>query len=124
MRAIFQLAVLVAVAFPASAQSLEVFGYAGVLGEWELTANVSGNESTKGFSGPLMMRHVGICSQDGPDEKTGKIHLQVSQLSSRMSATLLIDDTTCTYIGKLSGSYTGVMTCPGRAAVPLMLWVK
>jgi len=124
VRAIFQLIVLVALASPASAQSLQVFGYAGVMGEWELTASVSGNDSTKDFSGPLMMRHVGICTQDGPEEKTGKIHLQVSQPSSRMSATLLIDGTTCTYTGRLSGSYAGVMACPGRAAVPLMLWVK
>jgi hypothetical protein len=71
-----------------------------------------------------MMRHVGICTQDGPEEKAGKIHLQVSQQSSRMSATLLIDGTTCTYTGRLSGSYAGVMACPGRAAVSLMLWVK
>src|SRR5262245_47923341 len=85
---------------------------------------VSGNDSTKDFSGPLMMRHVGICTQDGPEEKTGKIHLQVSQPSSRMSATLLIEGTTCTYTARLSDSYAGVMTCPGRAAVPLMLWVK
>ena len=41
MRTIFQLAVLGALATPAGAESLEVLGYAGVLGEWELTASVN-----------------------------------------------------------------------------------
>ena len=30
----------------------------------------------------------------------------------------------CTYRASLSDSYTGMMECPGRAAVPLELWVK
>ena len=50
MRAIFQLIVLGALATPASAQSLQSIGYAGVLGEWELTASVTGNGATKDFS--------------------------------------------------------------------------
>jgi hypothetical protein len=62
VRAIFQLIVLVALASPASAQSLQVFGYAGVLGEWELTASVSGNDSTKDFSGPLVMARRNLYS--------------------------------------------------------------
>ena len=94
--------VLGALATPAGAQSLEVLGYAGVLGEWELTASVTGNDDTKDYSGPLTMTHVGICTVDGPEEKKGKIHLQVSQPSSQMSATLVLDGVTCTYAGRLS----------------------
>ncbi|HET7164700.1 MAG TPA: hypothetical protein VFI94_06105 [Pseudolabrys sp.] len=124
MRTIFQLMVLVALATPAGAQSLEIFGYAGVLGEWELTASVTGNDNTKDYSGPLTMRHVGICTQDGPEERTGKINLQVSQPSSRMSATLVLDGVTCTYAGRLSDSYTGEMNCPDRSPVPLHIWLK
>ncbi|MGA8420576.1 MAG: hypothetical protein WB691_12570, partial [Pseudolabrys sp.] len=73
MRTIFQLAVLGALATPAGAESLEVLGYAGVLGEWELTASVTGNDNTKAYSGPLTMTHVGICTVDGPEEKKGEI---------------------------------------------------
>ena len=47
VRAIFQLIVLGALATPAGAQSLEVFGYAGVLGEWELTASVTGKRQQR-----------------------------------------------------------------------------
>jgi hypothetical protein len=124
VRTTFQLMVLVALATPAGAQSLEIFGYAGVLGEWELTASVTGNDNTKDYSGSLTMTHVGICTADGPEEKKGNIRLQVSQPSSRMSATLVLDGVTCTYAGRLSDSYTGLMNCPDRSPVPLHIWLK
>ena len=102
------------------------FGYAGVLGEWELTATVTEKASrrTKEFSGPLTMTHVGVCTQDGPEEKTGEIRFQISAFSSRLNATLLVAGVDCSYSGRLSDSYTGMMTCPDREAVPLKLWVK
>src|SRR6266536_5340201 len=57
-------------AAPASAQSLQIVGYSGYLGEWELTATVTENASgqIKEYSGPLTMKHVGLCTQDGPEE--------------------------------------------------------
>ena len=126
MRPLFLLIVLGALATPARAQSLQVIGYAGYLGEWELTANVTGRVANgiKQFSGPLAMKHVGLCTQDGPEEKTGEIRFQISGSSSRMKATFLIDGVECAYSGKLSDSYTGMMNCPDRGAVPLTLWVK
>jgi hypothetical protein len=126
VRALLALIVLSAFATPAPAQSLQVIGYAGELGEWELTASVTEKLSyrTKEFSGPLMMRHVGICTQDGPEEKTGEIRLQISESSSRMRATLLVDGIECTYSGTLSDSYTGLMNCPHRRSAPLTLWLK
>jgi hypothetical protein len=41
VRALLLLIALGALGSPARGQSLEVVGYAGVLGEWELTANVT-----------------------------------------------------------------------------------
>jgi len=103
-----------------------VFGNAGVLGEWELTASVTGKVSrqSKEFSGPLTMKHVGLCTQDGPEEKTGEIRLQISESSSRMRTTLLVDGIECRYNGRLLDSYTGMMNCPDRRGVPLTLWLK
>jgi hypothetical protein len=51
VRAAVQLALLGALAIPAVAETREVLGYAGVLGEWELTANVTGDDSTKPLDG-------------------------------------------------------------------------
>jgi hypothetical protein len=120
------LIMLGALGVPAQAQSRQVIGYAGVLGEWELTATVTENSSrrSKEFSGPLTMKHTGVCTQDGPEEKTGEMRLQLSSSSSRLNATLLVAGVECTYSGKLSDFYSGMMNCPDRQAVPLKLWVK
>jgi hypothetical protein len=109
-----------------AAQPLEVIGYSGYLGEWELTATVTETTpgSTAEYSGPLKMKHVGICTQDGPEEKTGALHFQMSTSSSRLNATLSVAGVECTYSGQLSDSYAGTMNCPGRQGVPLKLWVK
>ena len=126
MRAFFLPIVLIAVASPASAQSLQVVGYSGYLGEWELTATLTETASgdIKEYSGPLTMKHVGVCTQDGPEEKTGEIRLQISASSSQLNATFSVAGVECTYSGRLSDSYTGTMACPDRQAVPLKLWVR
>jgi hypothetical protein len=126
VRALLLVFVTGALAAPANAQSLQVVGYAGVLGEWELTATVTEAPRlwSKEFSGPLSMKHVGICSQDGPEERTGEIRFQISALSSQLNATLLVDGRECTYRAQSPSPYSGVMTCPDREAVPLKLWLK
>jgi hypothetical protein len=127
VKALLVLATLGALAAPARSQSLEVTGYAGVLGEWELTAAVTpgkASQRTREYAGPLTMKHVGWCTQEGPEEKTGEIRLEITPQSSRLKATVLVDGVECTYRAKLSDSYTGMMECPGRPAVPLELWVK
>jgi hypothetical protein len=118
--------VLGALAAPAQAKSLQLVGYAGVLGEWELTATVTDNArgSAEEFSGPLSMKHVGICTQDGPEEKTGEIRFRISALSSRLDAILLVEGVACSYSAGRSDSYSGMMACPDRQAVPLKLWLK
>lgn len=118
--------VLSALATPAVAQSLQVIGYSGYLGEWELTATVTETTSghTKEYSGPLTMKHVGVCTQDGPEEKNGEMRLQISASSSQLHATISLAGVECTYGGRLSDSYMGTIDCPGRQAVPLKLWVR
>ena len=117
--------VLAALATPVQAQSLQLIGYSGYLGEWEVTATVTEDTSARRqYAGPMMMKHVGICTQEGPEERTGKISLQRSASLSQLNATLSVDGIECTYSGQLSDSYTGTMSCPGREAVPLKLWVR
>jgi hypothetical protein len=126
VRALLLLFALDALAAPAQAESLQVIGYAGVLGEWELTATVTEKARlwSKEFSGPLSMKHVGICTQEGPEEKTGEIHFQISRLSSQLDATLLVEGLACTYSARLSDPTSGLLACPDREAVPLRLWLK
>ena len=104
VRALVALIALSTLGVSAQAGSLQVIGYAGVLGEWELIATVTGNASglTREFSGPLTMKHTGVCTRDGPEEKTGEMRFQISALSSRLNATLSVDGVACSYDGKLS----------------------
>ena len=114
-------------ATPAGAEFVEVFGYAGVLGEWELNAKVAQTPpgDIKTFWGPRTMRHVGICAQAGPEEKSGDIRLTLSL--SQLDATLSLTNEQCSFTGTLSDSpesYTGALTCRDRGDVPLRLWLK
>ncbi len=111
---------------PAQAEPRQILGYAGVLGEWELTATVTEEALrwAREFSGPLTMKHTGICARDGPEEKTGEIRVQISGLTSQLDATLLVDGIECTYSARPSEPYSGMMACRGREAVPLKLWLK
>jgi hypothetical protein len=107
--------------------AMELLGQAGVLGEWELTGNLteSGSGPDKEFSGPLKMRHVGICTQEGPEERAGEIRLQLAgRLESRVTAKLVLDGIPCTYSARKTHAYEGTMSCAGRAPVPLLVWLK
>jgi hypothetical protein len=117
---------LTLLAVPAGADSLEIVGYSGYLGEWELTATLREDASmaARKYSGPLAMKHVGLCTQEGPEEKTGEMHVQMSPSSSRLQATLSLDGVECGYQGVLSEFYSGTMNCSGGQAVPLKLWIK
>src|SRR5262245_59897853 len=111
---------------PGAVESLEVLGQAGVLGEWELTANLAAtNAARKEFSGPLVMKHVGLCAQDGPEVSKGELRVQLSG-QSRMKATMIMEGaaTPCTYQGQKSDAYKGVMRCPDQREVPLLIWLK
>ena len=105
-------------------QTYEVNGFSGHVGEWELTATLARNGTTREFSGPLKMTHVGWCSQDGPEVKTGDLRLTLARLTSSIDASIRIDGVECTYHGKLSDAYTGAMICPDRRPVPLTLWLR
>jgi len=107
---------------------LRLIGAIGYLSEWEVNGNII--ESVSGrireFSGPLTMRHVGLCSQAGPEEKVGDIRLQMVGLGSvsQFRATMTMDGAKCTFGGRLSDTYSGVMDCGGAKGVPLTLSIK
>lgn len=106
--------------------AMELLGQAGVLGEWELTGNLieSGSGPRKEFSGPLKMKHVGICTQDGPEERAGEIRLQLAGSESQVTAELVLDGARCTYNARKTHAYEGTLSCAGRAPVPLLMWLK
>jgi hypothetical protein len=113
-------------AVPACAEPLQIRGTTGYAGEYELSGSVS-EQSLNGkreLAGPLTVRHVGLCTRDGPKETVGEIRLELSKSSSRITATLDFDGSKCTYKGVLSESYRGFMDCSREGSLPLRLWTK
>ena len=125
-RALFALFISIA-ASPADAQHLRITGTAGYLAEWELSADVVAQPGGQEFSGSVLMKHVGLCTVNGPVEKSGKVTLHISQSagSSRLQAVLSLDGgDQCSYAGHWSGRSTGTMDCSRAKGIPLALSVK
>ena len=110
----------------ADAQSLQIHGVTGYLSEYDLSASVSG-EISKGIErlyGPLNIKHVGLCTHDGPNEMLGYLKLEFVNASAPVIATLNFDGHECSYRGYLSESYVGVLTCTEGLSLPLRLWAS
>jgi len=123
---IFLVSVSALTASAANARSLQIHGVTGYLSEYELSASVSG-EPSKGreeLSGPLNIKHVGLCTHDGPDETLSYLKLEFVGASAPVTATLIFDGHECSYRGYLSESYNGVLTCTGGLTLPLRLWAE
>jgi hypothetical protein len=129
LRAPLVVIVFVAAVGAAQAQSLRVAGTAGYVSEWELSGETAQIDAgpIKEFAGPLTLKHVGLCSRDGPQEETGEIKFQIMESGSlaKIKATLLYLGTRCTYTAKLSNSISnGFMQCSDVNGIPLTLIVS
>ncbi|HEY2211227.1 MAG TPA: hypothetical protein VGH62_06330 [Bradyrhizobium sp.] len=124
--AMFFLMLTVFMARSAGAEPLQIHGTTGYAGEYELSGSVTEQDLSgkKEFSGPLTVKHVGLCTHDGPKETVGEIRFELAKLSSRITATLDFDGSKCTYNGVFSESYHGFMDCGRGGSVPLRLWTK
>jgi hypothetical protein len=124
-------AILVAVGMtcgPAQSRSLQVIGTAGYLSEWEINGSVTekGPPGSNEFSGALVWKHVGLCSANGPEEKSGEIKFQIakSSSSSRIQAAITLNGAQCTYNGEFSSGSSGHMDCTDAKGVPLSISIK
>lgn len=127
-RALFALLAFIP-ALSAHEQHLRIVGTAGYLSEWELKAEVApeSGASDGELSGPLRMKHVGLCTVNGPVEKSGRLTLRInhSVASSRLQATLSLDGgDQCSYAGQWSGRSTGTMDCSMGKGIPVTLSVE
>jgi hypothetical protein len=120
--------ILSAVTGPAHAQFLQVTGATGYLSEWEVNGSITETISgrVREFSGPLTVRHIGLCSQVGPEEKVAEIKFQIvkSSLWPHFRATMTMDGAKCTFSGKFSDTYSGFMDCTDAKGVPVTLSIK
>ena len=117
MRALVAVISMCASAAAASAQSFSASGQVGYLQEWELKANlartVSGGRIE--YSGPVTLRHVGLCSANGVEEKSGDLRRAVSRWTGGIEGTLAMDGDSCRVVASPSRPYSGLLSCPRRA---------
>ena len=105
---------------PARAGDVAVTGRAGYLSEWEITATAHATRTE--FAGPLMMKHVVVCTINGPVERSGKIEFRrTGFLSSWIEGRLTFADEQCTFRVRDGTTHEGVMECPRTRGVPLSL---
>ena len=109
---------------PARSRSLHIAGTAGYLSEWEFDGEAAEAGTGGELVGPLVWKHIGLCSVNGPEEKPGKIRIRLSGGTSKIDATIFFDSARCTYSGNLSGSLDGLMDCPDAGAIPLSISIK
>jgi len=97
-----------------------VRGTAGYISEWELSGDLTeaGAAGSQQFSGSLTLKHVGLCSSNGAEEKFAYIKLQVSRPGSvpRIGAMLRLEGIECTF-----SESSGLMDCSDGNRVPLTL---
>ncbi|MGY8661796.1 hypothetical protein Q3C01_05430 [Bradyrhizobium sp. UFLA05-109] len=126
MRPVSFLLTLTILTLPVCSEPLQIHGTTGYAGEYELIGSVSEQNlnGKREFSGPLTVRHVGLCTHDGPKETIGEIRFELAKSSSRITATLDFDAGKCAYKGVLSESYQGFMDCGREGSLPLRLWTK
>jgi hypothetical protein len=110
----------------ALAQSYSASGQVGYLEEWELKASLA-KTVTGGkveYSGPLTLRHVGLCSANGVEEKSGTLRLSVSRWTSGVEGTLAMDGDSCRIVASQSRSYSGLLTCRNAQGVPISFSIE
>ena len=119
MRALVS-AILVCAAAPAAlAQSYSASGQVGYLQEWEMKASLAKTPAgtVEDFSGPVTLRHVGLCSVNGVEEKSGTLRLSVSR--SGVEGTLAMEDDSCRIAAAAALSYSGLLRCRNGEGVPI-----
>ncbi len=104
--------------------SVDILGVVGNIGEWEMMGKLERQGDTRELAGSMKMTHVGWCSQDGPLEKAGELRVTLARLSSSIIAKVRVDGVECEYSATLSDAYTGLMVCPDRRPVQMLLWLR
>ena len=105
----------------AGAEPFAASGQVGYLQEWELKASlartVSGGRIE--YSGPVTLRHVGLCSVNGVEEKSGKLRLTMSRLPGAAEGTLAMEGDSCRITATQAPPYSGLLTCRNGQGVPI-----
>jgi hypothetical protein len=90
---------------PARSRSLHITGTAGYLSEWEFDGKAAEARTGGELVGPLVWKHIGLCSVNGPEEKPGKIRIRRTRPKSMRRFSLVAPD--APIAGTLRAARTG-----------------
>ena len=102
-------------------QSYSIEGHAGYLQEWEIKASLTKTVTSAGmdYDGPVTLRHVGLCSVNGVEQKSGVVRLKVSRRNTAVEGTLAMQDDSCRIVASASQAYVGLLNCRDGQGVPI-----
>lgn len=126
MRLVWAITMLLPLGFGDGAESRELAGRFGYLGEWDVAAVLAdekaGRASAMEFAGALLMKHNAVCGPGETPEKSG--HIRMSVRGNRYSAQMTLAGSSCAFSGTLSETAHTFVTCGGEGQIPLRLWFK
>ncbi|GLR83554.1 hypothetical protein [Bradyrhizobium iriomotense] len=103
------------------AQSYPASGKIGYLQEWEIAGSLAKAATRPAdYSGTVTLRHIGLCSVNGVEQKQARMQLRVS--SGRLEGTLIMDDDECRVVASGS-SGSGLLTCHSGQDIPINLLI-
>jgi hypothetical protein len=110
----------------AQAQSYSAEGAVGYLGEWEMKGSLAktATGAGAGYAGPVTLRHVGLCSVNGVEEKAGTLELKMSSRKSDIEGTLVLPDDKCRVTASASQGYTGLLSCRDGQGIPIKFSIE
>jgi len=108
------------------AQSYSAEGRIGYLQEWDMKASLTKTVTNAGadYSGPITLRHVGLCSANGVEEKSGVLELKIPARSSGAEGTLVMADDNCRVIVSAAHGYSGSLNCKDGQGVPIRFSIE
>jgi hypothetical protein len=118
------LILMVAAPPAARAQSYSAQGRIGYLGEWEIKASLAKIVGGAGYAGPVTLRHVGLCSTNGVEEKSGTVEFRFSPGAQTIEGTLSMADDNCRIIASAAPSHAGSMNCRDGQGVPIRFSIE
>lgn len=110
----------------ALAQSYAAKGQVGYLQEWEMTGSLARTAThfATNYSGPVTLRHVGLCSINGVEEKSGTLEVKVSSWTSHVEGTLVMPDDDCHVVVSASRDYSGLLNCRTGQGIPIKFSIE
>jgi hypothetical protein len=109
-----------------SAPSYSAKGQVGYLQEWEMKGGLAKTAThfSTSYSGSVTLRHVGLCSINGAEEKSGTLEVKVSSWTSNVEGTLALPDDECHIVASASQGYSGLLNCHSGQGIPIKFSIE